>query len=165
MSYYLCSYVHRRMNLFMRDLLPFPMALYPESNLQLSLTAGCEGRCNSHTLPSAKHALFLWLRNGFPFQSRSKTCSSVCFPPGSLKPGGTGLLSKLALAARTKILGLKKSPQKYMLYNNRLPVILMGWLNSRTPSHQCLKLKEQLLGLPARWWVTGPHHHSASLRG
>ena len=123
------------------------MAFYPESNIQLSRIASFEGWWNSHPLPSAKHTLLLWLRNGFPFQSRSKTCGSLCFPPRSLKPEGTELLPKLVLAARTKILGLKKkSPQIYMLYSTRVLIILMGQSNRSTPFHQYLKMKELMMG-------------------
>lgn len=119
------------------------MAFYPESNIQLSPIAGFEGWWNSHPLPSVKHTL---LGNDFSFQSRSKTCGSMCFPLRLLKPEGTGLLSKLVLAARTKILGLKKSPQIYMLYSTRVLIFLMGWLNHSTPFHQYLKMKELMMG-------------------
>lgn len=123
------------------------MAFYPESNIQLSRIASFEGWWNSHPLPLAKHTLLLWLGNGFPFQSRSKTCGSLCFPPRSLKPEGTELLPKLVLAARTKILGLKKmSPQIYMLYSTRVLIILMGQPNRSTPFHQYLKMKELMMG-------------------
>lgn len=87
----------------------------------------------THTRPLVKHTLFLSSGMVFHFNLGAKHVALCAFLPRSLKPGGTGLLSKLALAASTKILGLMSSPQKYMLYNDRWFKNLIRWLNSPIP--------------------------------
>lgn len=139
MSYNLCNQVHRRTNLSTRDLLPVWW-----HSIQKSISSEAQKQVTkddiTHTL-CPRRSTHCLLNSGmvFPFQSSCKTCGTLRLPPQLTKTWRHRAAFKLVLAARTKTLGLRNSPQKYRLYSERLFIILIRWLNSPTPFHRCLR--------------------------
>lgn len=114
------------MNLSMRNLLFFWWQF-----IQKAVSSEARRRFQE-TMPRT-HCCF---HSGMAFHVNpgANTWLCVAFLPRPLTRADVGLLSKWALAAETKILGLKHLPQKYMLYNNR-------WWNSPPPFHWRLRYR------------------------